>query len=75
MFKIYVTTPMPRDTLLSFFGINDVDLVINETLPLSRQDFLKNVQGVDAVIIQPSVTIDREALDAAGPSLKVNTII
>jgi glyoxylate/hydroxypyruvate reductase len=71
MFKIYVTTPMPKETLLGFFGNTQVDLVINEVLPLSRADFLKNVQGVDAVIIQPSVTFDKEALDAAGPSLKV----
>jgi hypothetical protein len=65
---------MPRDVLLGFFGDVEVDLVINEVLPLSREDFLKNVKGVNAVIIQPTVTIDKEALDAAGPSLKVASL-
>jgi hypothetical protein len=71
MFKIFVTTPMPRDVLMGFFSGNDVDLVINEELPLPREKFLHSIQGVDAIIIQPWITINKEALDAAGPNLKV----
>jgi hypothetical protein len=61
-----------RHVLAQFFKESQFHLIVNEKLPLSRETFLQNIKGVDAVILQPWLTIDKEALDSAGPSLKVS---
>jgi hypothetical protein len=71
MFKIYSTLIIRRDLLTGLFGDHQIDLVINDESSLSREKFLLCVNGANALLIDSPDIIDKEALDAAGPSLKV----
>ncbi|XP_053610873.1 glyoxylate reductase/hydroxypyruvate reductase [Plodia interpunctella] len=43
----------------------------NKPSPVSREDFLKNVAGSEGIYCSLTDKIDKELLDAAGPTLKV----
>ncbi|KAI5637792.1 d-isomer specific 2-hydroxyacid dehydrogenase, NAD binding domain-containing protein [Phthorimaea operculella] len=70
-FKVFVTrNDMPE------CGVNllrkECDVKIhNQPSPVSRSDFLKAVPGVDGIFCALTDKIDKDLLDAAGPSLKV----
>src|SRR3989344_4002659 len=43
----------------------------NAAPPIPRKIFLNSIKGVDAILCMLTETIDKEAFDAAGPSLKI----
>lgn len=45
--------------------------LFTEERPISREEFLREVKGADALLPQLSHRIDGEILDAAGPQLKI----
>ncbi|XP_059175589.1 glyoxylate reductase/hydroxypyruvate reductase-like [Physella acuta] len=46
-------------------------VILNEERRITRDEFLKSIPGFDALFITPMDRIDKEALDIAGPTLKV----
>jgi len=68
--KVFVTRIIPDKGLDLVSESCDVDLWTGE-LPPSREEILKRVQGVDALMSLLTDTIDGEVMDAAGPQLKV----
>ena len=55
-------------------GVNELDdsyTVVTNGLHCGREQLLESVAGADAVVSDPTVAVDGELLDAAGPQLKV----
>lgn len=69
-FRVYVTKPIP-DEAASILKANNVDFVVNEKVPLPREDLLNGVKNVNAIYCTLNEKIDKEVIDAAGPGLKV----
>ena len=71
-FKVFVTTPMPIKLLEEFLLPNEVDLKINQHIPLSQQRFIELIKnGIDALVCSSFNDINKEIIEAAGPNLKV----
>lgn len=68
-YSVYVTRNLPGDALQKLKGCKTT-LNKNATPP-SRKELLRNARGQDAILCMLSDKIDREVMDAAGPSLKV----
>ena len=67
---VLVTRPIPE------VGLNILethcDLIINQKMaPLRYSELLNKVKGVDAILCFLNDKIDKQIMDAAGPSLKV----
>ncbi len=67
LFSTHVLFEEPRRKLAENF---DVDYWTGQERP-SRDEFLKQIAGKDALICLLTEKIDREALDAAGPNLRI----
>ncbi|GAB1601110.1 glyoxylate reductase/hydroxypyruvate reductase-like [Argonauta hians] len=69
--KVYITSQIPDSgvTALKNAGCQISQWPKEEGVP--REQFLKDVVGVDAVCCSLNQKIDKELLDAAGPQLKV----
>lgn len=67
--KVYVTQPI-QDNVKEFLESNQVQLVINEQLPLTRSKLLESVADCDGLFCTLNEKIDSELLDAA-KNLKV----
>jgi len=67
LFSTHVLFEEPRKKLAEHF---EVDYWKGEDRP-SRQEFLKRVSGVEALICLLTEKIDREMLEAAGPQLRI----
>jgi len=71
--KVFVTRPIPEvgiqllNDVLSFENI----VTAPQDGPLPREALLENIKGVSAVMSMLSDRMDGEAMDAAGPQLKV----
>ncbi|KAH9498694.1 hypothetical protein Btru_004590 [Bulinus truncatus] len=68
--KVLVSHPWPEEPLSRLREHCHVTVLESETF-ITQEDFLKALPGVSAVFIIPLVTINKEALDVAGPQLKV----
>lgn len=67
--SVYVTRELPGDALQKF---KNCKVTLNKkATPPSRKELLKNVRGKDAILCMLSDKIDKEVMDAAGPSLKI----
>ena len=67
---VLVTRPIP-DAGLKILETH-CDLIINQRMaPLRYPDLLKKVKGVNAILCFLNDKIDKQIMDAAGPSLKV----
>ncbi len=70
-FKVYVTRVIPQPGLdilnanLKHVKLNTADNI------LSREELLENIKGLDGLLSLLTERIDGEAMDAAGPQLKV----
>ncbi|GAB1601108.1 glyoxylate reductase/hydroxypyruvate reductase-like [Argonauta hians] len=71
MAKVYITSQIPNSgvTALKNAGCQISQWHKEEGVP--REQFLKDVVGVDALFCSLTQKIDKELLDAAGPQLKV----
>lgn len=69
-FKVFVTKPIP-DEAISILKSNNLDLVINSSVPLPREQLLNYVKNVDAIYCTLNEKIDKEVIEKAGPNLKV----
>lgn len=67
LLSTHVLFEAPRRKLAEHF---DVDYWTGEERP-SREEFLKRVAGMDALVCLLTEKIDRETLDAAGPNLRI----
>ena len=68
--KVFVTQPIPREAL-DIMVTNNLDCVINQTTPLSREKLINSVKDCDALFCTLNEKIDKELLDQAGTRLKV----
>jgi len=71
--KIFVTRPLPGpavNDLKAAFGQDAVE-VFPGAEPIPRALFLERIHGADALLCLLTERIDDEALDAAGPQLKI----
>ncbi|KAJ2940414.1 hypothetical protein O0L34_g94 [Tuta absoluta] len=70
-FNVFVTrNDMPESGVNLLRKECDVN-IHNQPSPVSRSDFLKAVPGVEGIFCALTDKIDKDLLDAAGPSLKV----
>ncbi len=68
--KVFVSRNIPANGLDKLKAIADVD-VWPGTMPPPRDELMAKIAGCDAILSMLSDKIDGEAMDAAGPSLKV----
>lgn len=68
--RVFVTRPILDEGLAILADACDVDVWPGD-LPPPRADLLERLRGVDGVLALLSERIDAEALDAAGPKLRV----
>ena len=71
--KLLITQPIPEEAM-RILNQHDIEIVVNHTLPLTRYKFLESLKGCDALFCTLNEKIDKEALDEAGQTLKVNRI-
>lgn len=69
-FKVFITQPVPNETL-SILKDNDVQPIVNQSVPIDRSEFLNRIKNVDGIFCTVNERIDKEVLDAAGKNLKV----
>jgi len=71
MAKIFVTRQIPGDALEKL-KVNGNEVAISEFgRPLSPEELLEGVRGVDAVMTLLTDKVDGDVMDAAGPQLKI----
>ncbi|KAK3739150.1 hypothetical protein RRG08_045379 [Elysia crispata] len=68
--KVYAAISMPLEGMNRLRKLCQVTVNDRDQDP-TRQEFLDGARGMDALIIYPQVTVDKELLDTAGPQLKV----
>lgn len=69
-FRIFVTRRIPQDGMVKLEQVCEVDLWDSE-LPPGRAELLEHLRGKEAILSLLTDTIDGQAMDAAGPGLKV----
>lgn len=69
-YKVFVTKPIP-DEAVSILKANNIDLTINDKVPIARSTLLEGVKGVDGLYCTLNEKIDREVIEIAGSQLKV----
>jgi glyoxylate reductase len=70
MAKIFVTRKFPGDAIEKLKTGNEIT-VSEVDRPLTQEEFVNGVKGVDAILSLLSDRIDGDLMDAAGPQLKV----
>lgn len=71
MAKVFVTRRIPGDSL-DVLKNSDHEVVISEVgRPLTNEELLVNIKGVDAILTLLTDKVDGEVMDAAGPQLKL----
>lgn len=73
--KAYVTRPDYAPVGLNLLKTECDVSMWNETTPVPREELLKNIVGKSALFCALTDKIDKEILDAAGPTLKVVSTI
>jgi phosphoglycerate dehydrogenase-like enzyme len=68
--KVFVTQPIPQ-IALKMLQDENLEVIVNEEVPLSREALLAGVRDIDALYCTLNEKIDAELLDAAGIRLKV----
>ena len=78
MFKIYSSINIPEkivDPLIKSHERYKINLAMNESNTISRNEFLAQVKDCHGIICTPLQKIDKELLDAAGKQLKAFILI
>ena len=68
--RTLVTRKLPSSVIARLEAVSDVDLYVGSAA-ITRDELLKRVAGVDAIVCLLTDTIDAAVLDAAGPQLKI----
>lgn len=69
--KVFVTRNIPQ-TGLDMLKAANIEVVVSPLeRPLTREELIQNIKGVDGILSQLVDKIDGEVMDAAGPQLKV----
>src|SRR5690349_22377505 len=68
--RALVTRKLPSSVIAKLEAACDVDLYVGASA-ISRDELLRRVNGVDAIVCLLTDAIDTDVLDAAGPQLKV----
>jgi glyoxylate reductase len=68
--RTLVTRKLPSSVIARLEAVSEVDLYTG-TAAITRDELLRRVAGVDAIVCLLTDTIDSAVLDAAGPQLKV----
>ena len=68
--RTLVTRKLPSSVMAKLEAASDVDLYVGSSA-ISRDELLKRVKGVDAIVCLLTEAIDTAVLDAAGPQLKI----
>jgi glyoxylate reductase len=68
--RTLVTRKLPSSVIARLEAVSDVDLYVGSAA-ITRDELLKSVAGVDAIVCLLTDTIDAAVLDAAGPQLKI----
>jgi lactate dehydrogenase-like 2-hydroxyacid dehydrogenase len=70
-YRIFISQPIPNETIKILQDSNKIDFTINDQLPLSRNKLLESVKDCDGIFCTLNDKIDKEVLDHAGDKLKV----
>lgn len=62
--KVFVTQPIQQETV-EFLKANQVELIVNNEVPISREKFLESVKDCDGLFCTLSDKVDKELLDSA----------
>jgi lactate dehydrogenase-like 2-hydroxyacid dehydrogenase len=68
--RTLVTRKLPSSVIAKLEAAAEVDLYTGTTA-ISREELLRRVKGVDALVCLLTDTVDTSLLDAAGPQLKI----
>jgi len=69
--KVFVTRNIPQPGL-DLLKANHIEVEVSPLeRPLTREELMQNIKGVDGILSQLVDKIDGEVMDAAGPQLKV----
>jgi glyoxylate reductase len=68
--RTLVTRKLPSSVIARLEAASDVDLYV-DAAAISREELLRRVAGVDAIVCLLTDAIDAAVLDAAGPQLKI----
>jgi len=68
--RTLVTRKLPSSVMAKLEAASDVDLYVGSSA-ISREELLRRVKGVDAIVCLLTEAIDAAVLDAAGPQLKI----
>lgn len=71
--KVFVTQPIPLQAL-EILKRNNLEVIVNEEVPLPRSDFFKAVSNCHALFCTLNEKIDKELLDSA-ENLRVSELI
>ena len=69
MARIFVTRQIPGKALEELKRVYEVEVFGDEKI--SREELLKRVEGVDAILSTVTTKVDDEVMTAAGPGLKI----
>ena len=68
--RTLVTRKLPSSVIARLEAVSEIDLYVGSAA-ITRDELLKRVAGVDAIVCLLTETIDAAVLDAAGPRLKI----
>ena len=68
--RTLVTRKLPSSVMAKLEAASDVDLYVGSSA-ISREELLRRVKGVDAIVCLLTEAIDAAVLDAAGPQLRI----
>ena len=68
--RTLVTRKLPSAVMAKLEAASDVDLYVGSSA-ISREELLRRVKGVDAIVCLLTEAIDAAVLDAAGPQLRI----
>lgn len=69
-YKVFVTQPIPKEAS-DIMVKNKLELIINNSTPLSREKLIDSTKNCDALFCTLNEKIDQDFLDKAGGNLKV----
>jgi len=70
-YRVFVTQPIPEDSLKLLNSLPNVKCIVNEQLPMSRSHFMDQIKNCDGLFCTLNEKIDKELIEQAGSNLKV----
>lgn len=69
--KILITRKIPRACIDILKKHSNLELILKEGDPLTPQELIESIKGVDAIVPVMPDSITKEVIEAAGPNLKL----